>query len=101
MIHYMILVKIIDPELFTQYVAGHLPTLAQYGGKVTFRSTDNRPVLGAQKWDVIVMQEWPSSAAFDLWWNSEEYRPWAELRDLAADMTIIQCQNNLPNQPVP
>jgi uncharacterized protein (DUF1330 family) len=95
MIHYMVLVKIKDTALFARYLAGHLPTIEQFGGKISFRSIENRTVLGPEKWDVIAIQEWPTAADFDRWWNSEEYRPWAELRDHAADMTIVACRNSL------
>ncbi len=93
MAHYLILATIINPELFAQYIKGHIPTIALYGGRVTFRSTDNVPILGTETWDAIAVQEWPSEAAFEAWWNSEEYRPWALIRDKAATMTIVKCQN--------
>lgn len=93
MIHYLILAKTVDPELFADYIKGHIPTIARYGGQVTFRSTDNVPVLGMETWDAIAIQEWPSEAAFKAWWGSEEYRPWAQIRDKAASMTIVKCHN--------
>jgi uncharacterized protein (DUF1330 family) len=93
MIQYLILANIIDPELFADYIKGHIPTISRYGGRVTFRSTDNRTVLGAQEWDAVAIQEWPNEAAFEAWWGSEEYRPWALIRDKAATITIIKCQN--------
>jgi uncharacterized protein (DUF1330 family) len=93
MTHYLILANIIDPELFVDYLKGHLPTIARYGGLVTFRSTGNVSVLGTEKWDAIAIQEWPSEAAFEAWWGSEEYRPWALIRDKAATMTIVRCHN--------
>jgi len=40
MTHYLILATIIDPALFADYIKGHIPTIARYGGRVTFRSTD-------------------------------------------------------------
>lgn len=93
MTQYLILANIIDPELFADYIKGHIPTITLYGGRVTFRSTDNVPVLGMETWDAIAIQEWPSEAAFEAWWSSEEYRPWALIRDKAAAMTIVRCQN--------
>jgi uncharacterized protein (DUF1330 family) len=93
MIQYLILANIIDPALFADYIKGHIPTISQYGGRVTFRSTANTPVLGTDKWDAVAIQEWPSEAAFEAWWHSDEYRPWALIRDNAATITIIKCQN--------
>lgn len=95
MIQYLILVTIKDTNLFTEYVNGHLPTISTYGGKIVFRSTENSTVLGLGKWDVVVIQEWTSEAAFDHWWNSKEYEPWAKIRDNAAIMTITKCKNSI------
>jgi uncharacterized protein (DUF1330 family) len=93
MVQYLICATIIDPELFAEYIKGHIPTIAQYGGRVVFRSTDNVPILGPEAWDAIAIQEWPNEAAFEAWWHSEEYRPWALIRDEAARVTIVKCQN--------
>ena len=96
MIQCIILVKIKDYVLFADYLEGHLPTLAEFGGTVVFRSTNNTTLVGAGNWDIIAIQEWPSSTAFDQWWHSDAYKPWAEIRDVAADMTIIKCHNVVP-----
>lgn len=92
MVNYLILARVKEPQLFAQYIRGHLPTIAQYGGAVTFRSTDNLAVLGPETWDAVAMQAWPSEADFDAWWQSPEYRPWAEIRDQAAEISIIRCR---------
>lgn len=93
MVQFLIMARILNPELFALYIKGHIPTIAQYGGRVIFRSTDNVPVLGTETWDAIAIQEWPSEAAFEAWWHSEEYRPWALMRDKAATLTFVRCQN--------
>jgi uncharacterized protein (DUF1330 family) len=93
MIQCLILVTIKNAELFSEYVNGHLPTIAKFGGRVVFRSTENSAVLGSDKRDVVVIQEWPSEEAFDLWWNSDEYKAWAGIRDKGAGMTILNCKN--------
>jgi uncharacterized protein (DUF1330 family) len=91
----LILANIIDSELFKQYMKGHLPTITQYGGKVVFRSIQNTPIWGSENWDAIALQEWPDEKTFNTWWNSEEYQPWAEIRDRAAKISIIRCQSNI------
>lgn len=88
---YLILAKVIDQALFDQYIKGHFPTIRLFGGKVVFRSLDNLSVHGDQAWDAIALQEWPDAARFERWWSSDEYRPWAEIRDRAAAVTIIRC----------
>jgi uncharacterized protein (DUF1330 family) len=99
MILCLILVKIKNSMLFADYVDGHLPTVSKFGGKIIFRSIENSSVLGTEQWDVVVIQEWPSDLAFDLWWNSEDYQPWTKIRDNAASMIITKCQNTLPILP--
>ena len=93
MTHYLVLALIIDAELFARYIQGHIPTIIKFGGKVTFRSVNNTTIHGSQNWDAIALQEWPDTATFEQWWNSEEYRPWAEIRDKAAAITIVRCDN--------
>ena len=88
--------RIRDAALFAEYIRGHLPTLVAFGGKVVFRSVENYPVLGGESWDAVALQEWPSAEDFERWWQSEEYRPWTEIRDRAAQMVIVQCRNDLP-----
>lgn len=96
MVQYLILAKIINRDLFIEYIKGHLPTIAQYGGKIVFRSTENKPILGTENWDAVASQEWQSSSAFERWWTSDEYKPWAQIRDRAALMVITKCDNSVP-----
>jgi len=91
---YLILANITDAELFANYIQGHLPTIAEFGGRVVFRSFANTPVLGEQNWDAVALQEWPDTQRFERWWNSDAYRPWAQIRDKAASVTIIRCAGN-------
>jgi uncharacterized protein (DUF1330 family) len=93
MCYYLILARIIDLDLFTLYMKGHLPSIEQYGGKVLFRSTKNVPILGKEVWDAIAMHEWPSKTAFTTWWQSPEYLPWVKIRDQAAKISITHCQD--------
>lgn len=95
MVQYLILVKITNHALFARYIQGSQPTIAQFGGRVVFHSIENALTFGANSWDVVAIQEWPSTDAFDRRWNSEEYKPWADMRDRAATMTIIQCQDQI------
>lgn len=96
MIQYLILAKVIDRDLFTRYMKeGLIPTITQFGGKIVFRSTENKAVLGTDNWDAIAIQEWPNKEAFDAWLDSDTYKPWAIIRDQSAKLTIIQCQSTL------
>lgn len=90
MTNYLVLAKILDKELFGEYMRGHLPTIQKYGGRVAFRSTENKTIFGSDQWDAIAIQEWPNAETFDLWWNSKEYEPWSKIRDKAALVQIIK-----------
>lgn len=93
MVSYLILAKIIDKELFTKYINGHIPTISKFGGKVIFRSVSNLSIIGNNNWDAIAIQEWENTESFDKWWNSDEYKQWSEIRDKAAIIDIIKCEN--------
>lgn len=95
MTRYLILARILDADLFAQYIKGHIPTIAQFGGKIIFRSTQNVSVYGSESWDAIAIQEWPDGMAFDQWWNSNEYRPWSQMRDKAAIVSIVRCEDHV------
>lgn len=93
MVSYLILAKIIDKELFNKYINGHIPTISNFGGKIVFRSISNLSILGNNNWDAIAIQEWEDSESFDKWWISDEYKPWSEIREKAAIIDIIKCEN--------
>ena len=91
MVYYLIQARIRDQALFADYLRGHLPTLAAFGGQLVFRSAHNLPVLGHEHWDAVALQAWPDQAHFEQWWHSADYRPWAEIRDQAAEIRITAC----------
>jgi uncharacterized protein (DUF1330 family) len=82
-------VTVRDEARFREYVRGHLPSIARHGGRVLFRSDDNVAVEGTWQPRLLVLHEWPSEAAFQAWYGSEEYRPWRELRPSACDMDYV------------
>lgn len=95
-IHAVLTVTVRDPARFREYVAGHLPSLARYGGRVLFRSDDNLAVEGAWRPPLLVVHEWPSEAAFQAWYGSEEYRPWRALRPAACDLELVLLRGMRP-----
>lgn len=71
------------------YVAGHLPTIAHYGGKILCRGFEPAVVAGNWTPKLLVIHEWPSREQFQLWYDSDEYRPWKELLEGACDMNLV------------
>ena len=89
----IIQVKVKNPKKFMEYVDGHLPSLSQYGGKILFEGLNQTNVYGEQQLeDLVVVQLWDDEETFYKWWNSEEYRPWKEMRDEGAYVTLSISQ---------
>lgn len=83
---------------FMDYVAGHLPTIAQYGGKIIFEGFDKTTFEGSPlNYGFLVIQQWESKEVFEKWWNSPEYKPWKEMRHEGADVTVqlVKQRNEL------
>ena len=96
----MIQVKLKDGAAFQKYVEGHIPSLLQYGGKIVAANPEFVVSEGERDFDVLVVQEWPSAAAFQTWHESPEYAPWKELRQTtAAEWTkVFLLPKGLPGQ---
>lgn len=80
-------------EFFESYVPGHMPSVVQYGGKIdralkAERSVADPRLKGVLPGQLFIVQEWPSTLAFDAWWNSPEYAPWKKVRSKAADVQV-------------
>ena len=82
-------VDVHDPVAFAQYVKGHWDTVEAYGGKFLVAGGQFAVVEG--KWipHKVVMHQWPSVEAFYRWLNSEDYRPWKEMRQAAAAADVV------------
>jgi uncharacterized protein (DUF1330 family) len=92
-IYVIINVTVKDQEKFKAYVAGHLPIIAQYGGKILCRSFAPEVITGTWSPQLLVIHEWPDREQFRSWYDSEEYRPWKELREQACDMNMVLVEN--------
>lgn len=82
-------VVIKDQEKLKEYVAGHLPSIAQHGGKILCRGLDPVVVTGNWAPKLLVVHEWPNREQFQRWYDSDEYRPWKELREEACEMNLV------------
>lgn len=82
---------------FTEYVVGHLPSIAQYGGKIIFEGFDKISYEGeAKSYHFLVIQQWENQEIFEKWWNSPEYKPWKEVRHEGAEvsLTLVKQRGN-------
>lgn len=82
-------VTVKNQKKLKEYVAGHLPTIAQYDGKILCRGFGPAVMTGNWMPKLLVIHEWPSREQFRLWYDSDEYRPWKELREEACDISMV------------
>jgi uncharacterized protein (DUF1330 family) len=85
---------IYDEDAFRTYQLGARAQLRARGGEVLGRGTlmfEGEPAFGQ-----LLVQRWPSEAAFREWQSSDEYRPLLELRNRAANIRIAIVALNQP-----
>lgn len=86
------IIKVHDQEKFGQYVAGHMPSIEKYGGQFLVKGDRGEVLEGSWESNLMVVHEFPSIEQFKAWYDSEDYRPWKELRQSCADVNVILTQ---------
>lgn len=81
-------VEVRDGPAFGRYVQGHMPGLRAGGGVFLAAGGRHQVIEGSWNPRRIVMHRWPSAQAFRTWYESEEYRPWRDLRWSAANTDV-------------
>ncbi len=94
--HVVIDVTVKESAKFVSYVQGHLPSIAQYGGKVLSRSMAPAAVEGDWHPALLVIHEWPDEAAFHRWYVSPEYAPWKAMRPDACELRMVLMRAEPP-----
>ena len=84
-------VDVKDPALFEEYVKGYAPTVEKFGGKflVSPHGGGFEKITGDWEPRRLFIVQWPTAEAYHRWRQSEDYRPWNELRRKAAEPNII------------
>lgn len=82
-------VTVEDPQLFQQYVDGHMDTLTRFGGRFLVAGNEFEMLEGSWPGQIVVIHEWPDRAAFHAWYASDEYRPWKKMRLAAASANVL------------
>ena len=77
-------VEMKDPEKFKEYSPKAIASMEPYGGKLMLRAKVEKVIHSPIPHQVIVLFEFPDSAAIDTWYNSDEYQALVPLRDEAA-----------------
>jgi uncharacterized protein (DUF1330 family) len=81
-----------DGAAYARYAQGQMPGLRAAGGEWLVAGGHFQVIEGPYEPRRIVLQRWPSMAAFRAWYDSAAYRPWRELRwSIAqADMALLE-----------
>ncbi len=93
-VYVVIDVTVKNQEKLKEYVAGHLPTIERYGGKILCRGFDPAVVTGDWAPKLLVIHEWPDRGQFQAWYDSDEYRPWKMMREDACDMNMVLMEGD-------
>jgi uncharacterized protein (DUF1330 family) len=67
-------------ERYAEYGEAVLPLLEKAGGRLVFQGTSSPVVLGEESWDLVLLVEYPTRAAFLEMIQSPEYQEIAHLR---------------------
>lgn len=82
-------ISIHDRARYERYVAGFMPVLIQYGGRLL--AADEQPVLVQGSWDrdKIIVMEFADRDSFDRWSLSDEYQAISRDRIAVTDGTVL------------
>jgi uncharacterized protein (DUF1330 family) len=80
--HYAVAeLNVTNPAWVRSYVADVTPMVERYGGRYLARTTNFEQLEGERTLpQVFLIIEWPSKAAADAFYESDEYRPYREAR---------------------
>jgi uncharacterized protein (DUF1330 family) len=67
-------------ERYAEYGEATAPLLAGVGGRLLFAGRGSHPLIGSGRWDMVLLVEYPSRAAFMEMIGSPEYQAIAHLR---------------------
>jgi uncharacterized protein (DUF1330 family) len=81
--------EVSDPDGMKEYATNSEPVLNSFGGRYLVHRNVARQLSGSWDPKYIVLIEFPSMERLLEWYESEEYRPWRELRERSAKASIV------------
>jgi len=81
--------EVMDKQQYGEYIRNVPQTIERYGGKYCARGGRVTSISGDWNPARIIIVEFESMNAFDLWWNSPEYKSVAPLREQSAKVNAI------------
>ncbi len=82
-------ISIHDRERYERYVAGFLPALAQYQGRLLAAQEQPDVVEGSWPYDKVILMAFQDRAHFDRWARSPEYQEISRDRLAATDGVVL------------
>ncbi len=82
-------IRVRDPELWKEYVAGVPGTLRPFGGEVVFRGRRAAVLAGQHDYDLVVVLRFPDQGAVQAWHGAADYQALIPTRDAAADVVLL------------
>lgn len=86
-----------DPDGMAQYSAQVGPMVEQFGGVYHLRHKKTRVLEGRWDPEFITLIEFPSMDALLAFYESDDYRPWLELRKNAGLGNIVIAEGGPPD----
>lgn len=74
---------------YMEYGVAVAPLLAKVGGKLRFQGVAAELVIGDEAWDLVLLVEYPSRAAFLSMVSSPEYQAIVHLREEALERSVL------------
>lgn len=84
--------KIHDRPTYERYMAGFMPVLLKYKGRLLAADENPRVLEGQWERDKVVLMAFDDAAAFRAWANSAEYTEIARDRTASADAIVLLLQ---------
>jgi uncharacterized protein (DUF1330 family) len=89
-------IEVVDAATYEGYKTEAAPIVAKYGGQYIVRGGPLTLVEGDGSKGRVVVIEFPNTTAAHAFFNSDEYRPVAEIRHKAAKSRIMIVEGIIP-----
>ena len=83
-------------EMYARYGEAVAPLLRKCGGRVLYMGQPDELVIGRERWDSVLLVEYPSRGAFIGMVTSPEYQAIQHLRDESLERSVLYATNPLP-----
>ena len=80
---------------YMEYGTAVAPLLAKVGGRVRFQGVAAELVIGDEAWDLVLLVEYPSRAAFLAMVSSPDYQAIVHLREEALERSVLYATDPL------